>query len=59
MYVDKSVFKSENDIKKEATDVHKKFHQHKEEVTTLNSKVENSVLDFDKEIVEEKYFQKQ
>lgn len=57
MYVDKSVFKSENDISKEATDVHKKFHKHKEEVTILNSKVENSVLDFDKEIVEEKYFQ--
>lgn len=57
MYVDKSVFKSENDIKIEATDVHKKFQKHKEEVTTLNSKVENSVLDLDKEIVEEKFFQ--
>lgn len=57
MYVDKSVLKSENDIKKEATNVHKKFHKHKEEVTTLNNNVENSVLDFDKEIVEEKHFQ--
>lgn len=54
MYVDKSVFKDENDKKNEAIDDAKKLHNRKEELNTLKSKAENSELEFDNKIVQEK-----
>ncbi|MCJ7689750.1 MAG: hypothetical protein MUO60_10600 [Clostridiaceae bacterium] len=56
MYVDKSVFKSENDRKKEATGDVKKLQHHKEELNILKNKTQNSELGIDKEIIQDKNF---
>lgn len=55
MYVDKSVFKGENDKKQAALEA-KKHHYHKEELYISKGKVQNSELDVDKDIIEEKTF---
>lgn len=56
MYVDKSVFKSENDKKREATGDLKKLQHHKEELNILKNKTQNSELGVDKEIIQGKKF---
>lgn len=56
MFVDKSVFKNENDKKKEATGDVKKLHHHKEELNISKDKIQNSKLGIDKEIIQDKNF---
>lgn len=56
MYVDKSVFNSENDNEKEATGDAKRLHNHKKEPNISENKVQNSELGLDKEIVKGKKF---
>lgn len=56
MYVDKSVFKSENDKKREATGDLKKLQHHKKELNILKNKTQNSELGVDKEIIQGKKF---
>ncbi|MGH4118058.1 hypothetical protein [Clostridium sp.] len=56
MYVNKSVFKSENDKKKETTGDVEKLHHHKEEPNILKTKIQNSKLGLDKEIIQDKKF---
>jgi stress response protein YsnF len=56
MYVDKSVFKSKNDKKEDATSDVKKHQLHKEEPNILKNKIQNGELGVDKEIIQEKKF---
>ncbi|MGK0469526.1 hypothetical protein [Clostridium sp.] len=56
MYVDKSVFKSENDKKEDATGDVKKLEHHKEEPNILKNKMQNGKLGVDKEIIQGKKF---
>lgn len=55
MYVDKSVFESEND-KKQAALHAKKHHYNKEEHYISKGKVQKSELHVDKDIIQEKTF---
>lgn len=54
MSIIEEVFKSENDTRRESIDGAETLRNNKEESNISKSKVENSELGLDKEIVEEK-----